>query len=96
MRRIVGKFTTRFKNILKMFLESMTVCFGTHQIKFKKPSNESLSNTDHAKMLKINEIESDEEKDSDDDEDDESDSGSDSGGTAAKFSIFYRRVILND
>ena len=79
-----------------MFLESMTVCFGTHQIKFKKPSNESLSNTDHAKMLKINEIESDEEKDSDDDEDDESDSGSDSGGTAAKFSIFYRRVILND
>ena len=74
----------------------MTVCFGSHQIKFKKPSNESLSNTDQAKMLKINEIESDEEKDSDDDEDDESDSGSDSGGMAAKLLTFYRRAILND
>ena len=63
----------------------MIVCFGTHQIKFKKPSNDSLSRSDFTKSLKINEIESDDEKDSDEDEDGESGSGSDSGGMVAKI-----------
>ena len=63
----------------------MTVCFGTHQIKLKKPSNGSLSGKDFTKTLKINEIESDDEKDSDEDEDGESGSGSDSGGMVAKI-----------
>ena len=63
----------------------MTVCFGTHQIKFKKPSNDSLSRSDFTKSLKINEIESDDEKDSDEDEDGESGSGSDSGGMVAEI-----------
>ena len=87
MSQIVEKFTTRLKNILKLLLESMTVCFGSHQIKFNKPSNESLSKTDLTKTLKINEIESDEEKDSDEDDDGESGSGSDSGGMIAKIAI---------
>ena len=63
----------------------MIVCFGTHQIKFKKPSNDSLSRSDFTKSLKINEIESDDEKDSDEDEDGESGSGSDSGGMVAEI-----------
>ena len=63
----------------------MTVCFGTHQIKFQKPSNDSLSRRDFTKSLKINEIESDDEKDSDEDEDGESGSGSDSGGMVAEI-----------
>ena len=72
------------KDILKWFIETITICFGTHRIEFKKSSNDSPSKTDFIKSLKINEIESDDEKDSDDDDDDESGSGSDSGGMAAK------------
>ena len=63
------------------------VCFGTHQIKFKKTPNDSSSKTDFTKAFKINEIESDDEKDSDEDEDGESGSGSDSGGMAAKQAV---------
>ena len=79
------KMIKRLKNILKWLIETMTVCFGTHQIKFKKPSNDSLSRSDFTKSLKINEIESDDEKDSDEDEDGESGSGSDSGGMVANI-----------
>ena len=72
----------------------MIVCFGTHQIKFKKPSNDSLSRSDFTKSLKINEIESDDEKDSDEDEDGESGSGSDSGGMVAKLLHIIVPVML--
>ena len=87
MQRWAEKFIERLKNILKWLIETMTVCFGTHQIKFKKPLNDSLSKTDFTKAFKINEIESDDEKDSDEDEDGESGSGSDSGGMAAKQAV---------
>ena len=71
----------------------MTVCFGTHQIKFRKPSNDSSSKTDFTKSFKINEIESDDEKDSDEDEDGESGSGSDSGGMAAKHADYMMQYL---
>lgn len=70
------------------------MCFGTHQIKFKKPPNDSLSKTDFTKAFKINEIESDDEKDSDDDDDGESGSGSDSGGMAAKHTVLVLFLLM--
>ena len=69
------------------------MCFGTHQIKFKKTPNDSVSKTDFTKAFKINEIESDDEKDSDDDDDGESGSGSDSGGMAAKHTVLVLTIL---